>query len=208
MTRIPNEFRASGFTLIEALVALVVFAVMATMGYRGLSAVLDARTQLAAESRKWRDLTLFFIRVESDLGAVVNRPIRDTYDQLQASFVGKPDPAGDTDGLFAFTRLGIPGSTGPSLAIQRLTYRLRDGKVEILAWPSPDQAPRVTPKVHTLLENVSDLKVGYLDAASRQWQTRWAPQPSASVLPLAVKLEMTMTSGEKFSRVFAIPPAL
>ena len=197
-----------GFTLIEALIALVVFAIMATLGYRGLSAVLDARQQLAAESKKWRDLTLFFLHVENDMNSVVQRPIRNTYGQAEAALVGTPNPVGDTDGMLTFSRLGTPGTTGMSAAITRMSYRLRNNQVEMLVWPAADAAPRATPKVYPLLSNIGELKITYLDATTNQWQTQWTQIPTASVLPAAIRLELALSSGVRFNRVFAIPPAL
>jgi general secretion pathway protein J len=198
----------AGFTLIEVLVALIVFAVMAAMGYRGLSAVLDARGQLAAEAKRWRELTLFFLYVENDLSATVNRPARDTYGQLQAALVGRSDPTGDIDGQLSFTRLGTPGTGNASAAIQRVTYRWRNNTVELLSWPAPDLAPRATPKVYPMLKDVTDFKLSYLDGTNHQWQTAWQPVAASSVLPVAVKLELTLASGLHFDRVFSLPAAL
>lgn len=45
---------ARGFTLIEVLTALLVLSLLALMSYRGLSAVLDAREHVRAETEKWR----------------------------------------------------------------------------------------------------------------------------------------------------------
>jgi len=65
--------RNRGFTLVELLVALAIFALMSGFAYRGLTAMLDARAALAKESRKWRDTALFVGRVERDLAAALPR---------------------------------------------------------------------------------------------------------------------------------------
>ena len=48
--------RAGGFTLVELLVSLAIFALLATFAYRGLNTMLDSRAALERESRKWRDV--------------------------------------------------------------------------------------------------------------------------------------------------------
>ena len=44
----------AAFTLVELLVALAIFAILAGFAYRGLDAMLQSRVRLEAESRKWR----------------------------------------------------------------------------------------------------------------------------------------------------------
>jgi prepilin-type N-terminal cleavage/methylation domain-containing protein len=67
----------SGFTLIEVLIAVVIFALMATVAYRGLTAVLESKRHVDAESDKWRKAAILFTRLERDLAVVAPRPIRD-----------------------------------------------------------------------------------------------------------------------------------
>jgi general secretion pathway protein J len=66
-----------GFTLIELLVAVAIFGVLSGMAYRALTVVLDSRDRIELETRKWRELALFFTRLEQDVTAIAPRPIRD-----------------------------------------------------------------------------------------------------------------------------------
>src|SRR5258705_11049058 len=69
----PPMSRARGFTLIELLVALAIFAILSGFAYRSLTALLETRERLQAESRKWRDASVFVGRFERDLRAVLDR---------------------------------------------------------------------------------------------------------------------------------------
>jgi general secretion pathway protein J len=67
---------ARGFTLLEVLVAVTIFALLGMAAYSGLDAVLKARARLDDENRQWRSVALFWVRLERDLSAFVERPAR------------------------------------------------------------------------------------------------------------------------------------
>lgn len=202
MMRRPQ--RTGGFTLVEILVAVTIFAIMSILAYRGLSSSLQAKQRIAEENQRWRDLTVFFDRLENDFGALVPRPIK-TASGLQApAFQAQASTLSSTDAAVAFTRAGIAGQRGALAAPQRMGYRLRERTVELVVWPVLDQAPRTEAKGYRLLENVADLAMRYLDGTN-QWRTTW-PQTGApaTLIPNAIEVTVTMASGEKLTRLFAV----
>ncbi len=98
----------------------------------------------------------------------------------------------------SFTRLGWAGQTDRSQNLQRVGYRLRAQRIELLSWSSLDQAPRERPVVDALLEGVTSLQAEYLDAAGR-WQNHWPITGQFAAPPLAVKWSLVLDSGEKIS---------
>ena len=106
------------------------------------------------------------------------------------------------------TRMGAPAHAGKLADLQRIGYRVKEGRLELLSWPALDQAPRATPSPSTLLENVSRIELRYLDGQNR-WQNKW-PQlatgggPPES-LPRGVQLVLTMASGASYTRTIALP---
>ncbi len=66
----------AGFSLIEVLVALAVFAIASVIAYRGLDAVASTKSALDLEIRFWRELGLVFDRMEVDVGQSVPHPIQ------------------------------------------------------------------------------------------------------------------------------------
>src|SRR4051794_19082652 len=99
--------RNTGFTLIEVLIAVVIFALMATVSYRGLGAILESKRHVDAENEKWRKISLFFTRLERDLSVVAPRPIRAATQPFADALNGEVNIGnGDNDAQLAFTRMG------------------------------------------------------------------------------------------------------
>lgn len=188
-----------GFTLLEVLIAVAIFALLGMAGYSGLDAVLKARARLEDENRQWRAVALFWTRLGRDLNAYVERPARLRGGAPQAAFLGEPEAVGEYTAQLEFSRLGAAdaGSAPP----ERVAYRLREGKIEWLRWPMLDSGPRATPDVAVLLEQVAALEFSYRDRAGL-WNSRWPPVANMGQ-PTAVKVTLKLTSGEVLTRWYA-----
>jgi general secretion pathway protein J len=201
-----------GFTLIELLVALAIFAILSLLSYRTLGSLFQTREQLNIESAKWRDAALFFSRVENDLAAVLNRPIR-TADGRSAAPLCLASFA-TNDAALTFTRTGFADANGTSAAPQRIGYRLSEGNLEWLLWPTLDQAPRSVAAAYPALKNVRDAKWRALGnfTDNANWRAEWPqapatcelPDPKVNVFPRALELTITLNSGETLTRIFSL----
>jgi general secretion pathway protein J len=74
-----------GFTLLELLVALAIFAVLATMAYAALNSVLTARKQVEAKSARLSALQTALMIMERDVEQAVPRGIRDEFGDVGAT---------------------------------------------------------------------------------------------------------------------------
>ncbi|MEZ5671465.1 MAG: prepilin-type N-terminal cleavage/methylation domain-containing protein [Thiotrichaceae bacterium] len=75
----------NGFTLLELLIALSIFALIAMMAYSGLLSVLQVGAHVEQTSQQLMRLQLTFQRVNQDVTQLVYRPIRNEYgDSLPA----------------------------------------------------------------------------------------------------------------------------
>ena len=195
--------RRSGFTLVELLVALAIFAILSAFAYRGLNALLESREALQRESRKWRDVALFVGRIERDLAAVLNRPALGASGTPLAAVSSSIETPASREGL-AFTRAGSPLQENALAAPQRIAYRMREGKVERLAWGGVDAAPRDEPVPLAVLSNVSSLAFRFMDPRG-EWRPTWGLPGNVEPLPAAVEMTVQLASGESIVRLVDLP---
>jgi general secretion pathway protein J len=196
--------RTAGFTLVELLVALAIFAILSGFAYRSLTVMLESRERLAQESRKWHDVSLFVGRVERDFAAVLPRPATGASGTPLAALSSAIDSSG-APGL-ALSRSGSSLAANVTSGPQRVAYRFREGRIERLLWESVDAAPRDEPPGTPLLEGVSALSFRFLDGRTSEWQPAWNPPGQANAsFPAAVEMTLVLASGERIVRLFDLP---
>ena len=194
---------AAGFTLLELLVALIVFAIMSAIAYGGLNRIFAVRERIDAENRKWRELTLVFGRLEEDIGQAVNRTYLDSFGTRKSALIGHAQLVGVDDANLSLIRMGAGGSTGVAADMSHVGYRLREGRLELMQWPALDLPPRAVPTVHVLMQEVQAFELAFMNEKG-VWEDKWEPDASASVLPRAVQISLTLAGGTRVKRVVAL----
>ena len=192
--------RDAGFTLVEVLLALAIFGVIAVLGYRATASLTDGEAHLSAEAQRWRTLDALFTRFEADVRQAVPRGAR-SGSAIEPAWLALPaDSAGNA--ALVFSRAGAEFADDPGIAGQRIGYRLRGHAVEIAYWPQLDNAANVEPAVYTLVDGVSGFRVAYQSRAGA-WRDNW-PLPGEADLPRAVRVDLKLSSGEAIERWFVL----
>jgi len=190
--------RARGFTLIEALLALAIFGMIAVLAYRATSALSDGEARLSAEAQRWRTLEALFTRFESDIRQAVPRSVR-VGTGSEPAWVAT---ASGNQSALVFTRAGSEFSVEPAAAGQRMGYRLRGGTIELAYWPHLDHAPVAQPVVYPLVADVAAFELEYL-TRDGSWRRNW-PLLGEDDVPRGVRLTLTLADGARIDRWFAL----
>ncbi|MEO7916228.1 MAG: type II secretion system minor pseudopilin GspJ [Dokdonella sp.] len=202
--------RQRGFTLVELLVAVAIFAAVAAIAYGGLAQVAQTRIALAAEQDRFAALNRAMNNIVRDLRQSVARPVRGNY--------GETIPAlrGSSDSL-ELSRLGFANPLSePRSHIERVVYALTDKKLRRGRYAVLDRAPGTVPDDRNLLDKVRRLRWRYLDKQGN-WSDVWpsstvappligtAPLPRELELPRAVELTLDLEDYGELRRVVALP---
>ena len=200
-----DRFRQRGFTLLEVIVALAIFAILSTLSYRALSALIETRERVMQETRKWREVMLFFSHVEQNVRQHVGRSMRDAQGESRAEWLGRINLASQDEARLEFSRLGAADRSGFLADTRRIGYRLKAGLIEEMIWPAMDLAPNSTPAAYPVLGNVKTLDLHYLVGDGNRWVDEWPlheakPRPC----PDAVEMTVTLQSGEVLTRIISL----
>jgi len=202
------------------LVALAVLAVLAAMAYGGLRQVLFARERLVDSDQRLAQAQKAMMIMSADFALAVSRGVRDETDRHWSALTGGAD--GDADVLLRLTRAGRPNPAGLAQSgLERIVYRLRDGRLERLVWPTLDRSSRSSASPGVLLEHVKHVRLRFMQAraagragpgsvarTSPDWRRQWPPVGTDSshgdTLPAGVELELRVQGLGTLRRVFVV----
>lgn len=193
-----------GFTLIELIVAMAVFAVMATMAYSGLQSVLDARGRTEQHAQKLAALQTAFFWLGKDIEQAVPRSVRNPYGDPIKAFLAEPTSEYSLELTHAGWSNPFASEKRQRSLLQRVAYGVHDKKLLRKYWFDLDREHDSATFETVLLEGVSTMEMRYVDH-SLQWQAQWPPLGSKEVLPLAVEVSLDIEGIGKILRLFRVP---
>jgi general secretion pathway protein J len=193
-----HDRSSAGFTLLELLVALAIFAVMAVTIYSSLGILMETSARLDEEGSRLKELQSAMRIMERDLNQVAVRPVRSAYDEElpPLSWPG-------LENRLEFTANGRANPRRePRCSLQRLAYQVEDGRLLRLSWPVLDQAVDSSPFSRQLLSDVSHFELSFL-TGDQEVVTEWPPtQPPAPPLPKAIRVVLEVEGWGRLERIF------
>ena len=209
---------ASGFTLVEVLVAMAITALISVMAYTGLSSALSGAESMRAAATRAHEINQALSMLSRDLRQVVNRPVVDELGQLSPAFSGG-ELASDA---LVRTRAGWHSSTGaPRSALQRVRWWLEDDQLWRGYFPVLDRTAGTEAVETTVLDDIERFEVRFLPALSvlesdrndvidrRNWQDNWIidfSQPGQlPAPPAAVEVVMEVVGLGEVRRTYVLP---
>lgn len=187
--------RSAGFTLLELLVALAIFALLAVMSYAGLSTVLNTEQAVDTEMDRLTEIQRSVAFITRDIQQTVDRPVRDAYGDPRPALAGSTLLATAETPVLELTRNGYRNPLGTNRStLQRVAYRVADHTLLRDTWRVLDRAQDSQPDSVTLCTGINALQIRYLDQ-DQNWHEQWPPQDSqyqGPAIPLAVEVTLEL----------------
>lgn len=211
MSQRSNNFNFSrpdrGFTLLELLVALAIFALLSVLSYSGLSTVLNTERVLNDEMDRLTEIQRSMAIISRDFRQAIDRPIRDEFGDVQPAFSGSSLNITSDTPIVELTRTGYSNPLGiKRSAIQRIAYRFEDNVLLRESWRVLDRAQDSQPDSIQICENIDAIEIRYLDH-EQNWHDQWPPEDidyQGPQLPLAVEINLELTDWGDIARLVAI----
>lgn len=200
--------REAGFTLVEVMVALSVFALVGTISTGLLVTTIDARERQEAAMERLSELQQVRALWRDDAAHMVMRPHRTSDGGYDGAALSGPSASAftfdeDQGRLAAFTRRGRanPGEAADRSSLVRVVWRVEDGTLFRDIWTVTDPALSTTPQTMILAEGLEDVAVrfrygrNWLDAPVRPGPSGDAPMPDA------LRLAYTDAAGREIEHI-------
>lgn len=165
--------RQAGFTLIEVVIALAIFATLAALAYMTFDQSARASSAISTQMSELQLLQRTLQSLGSDLAQLQPRPVREPGTPTSRAAL-----LADTRNLYVveLTRGGYANPLGvPRATAMRVAYRLDDGDLVRSQWPALDNPLNAEPRELVLLEDVVRFELRFLGEGSTEWLPQWPP---------------------------------
>jgi len=191
-----------GFTLLEVMIAISIFALMSIVSYQVLQGVVRSGEISKRHNDELVNIQRAMLIIEQDFTQIIARASRDESsdsEQLRMISVGESLFESEGEGI-EFTRLGWANPLGllPRSNLLRVRYRLYDGQLQRLYFLYPDIVAGQVPETQTLLKNIEKLNFRFW---ADGWKTSW---DKASELPTGIEINFISKQFGEINRQFLV----
>lgn len=195
-----------GFTFIEMLLAVAIFALVGLASVAVLDSVTRSDEASRAATLRLQQLQRAMMVIERDFWQISARQIRVNGEAPVAqTLAGAVNWIESEDDGITFSHAGWtnPGMVLARSEIQLVGYRLKERQLQRLYYLYPDAVTGTEPNIQPLLEDIDELKFRYLvkEDGQEQWKEFW----DQGNWPLAVKMTLKSPQLGVIERVFSLP---
>lgn len=199
-----------GFTLLELMVAMSIFAIVSLLTMGGLSNILDTQEYTEKNMQRLIRFQMAFTIISRELQQIVLRPIRDEYGTI-------------SDAIDSETSDGIPGiefthqgrfTLGDAVNVQRVAYYQEDNKLIKKVWQVLDRVEDSKPVKQVIIDDLEEVSFSFYNVNISEIQPNavvdneiswkeYITQQNDSQLK-AIKVSFKSKDYEELYRVFEI----
>lgn len=188
----------AGFTLVEVMVSLLIFGMIAAAGVAILSFSVRAQGTTGAKLDDMSALTRTVSILSADLAQARDRGARDEAGTMLPAFVGQSGSG--VAPMLRFVRAGWSNLDGaPRASLQKVAYQVQDSTLQRIAYPMVDGAQGLPPAA--LMTRVRQVGLRYRIAGA--WSDRWEGTNGVP-LPDALELRVQRDDGTLFRQLFLV----
>lgn len=178
-----------GFTLLEVLVVLSVFAILGVIASQIVNRVLDNQRTLAERGDRLAEVQRAMLILQRDIMQLNPRGIRDELgDPREPLLIG-------ADGMIEFTRAGWRNPLQQARStLQRVGYVVQEETLYRAYWPVLDRPPDAEPVLQELLKDVTQIEFFAMDVSGNE-HSFWpllgdsAQDPNAALAGVIMRVE-------------------
>lgn len=195
-----------GYTLLEVLVALTVFAILATITASAMYHAFNTRARVNVQANQLNAVQIAMALIMRDTDQVVERSILGNEMHQFPPFVGESK-------YLEFTRGGSVNPTDERRStLKRVAYVCAGKQLIRRSWENLDTPIRKNHQDKVLLDNLETCSFAYL-SHSRQILPEWRPYAvqqtqKQETLPIAIQFTLTISEWGNMNLLFIISEAL
>jgi general secretion pathway protein J len=194
-----------GFTLIEIMVAIIIFAIISVVSYRIISSLVTTKEVAGKAQEKWGNLSLIMSNLGSNINRTIPLVIRNQDGTVLPAVYGNGQLNSLYDGQLELSLSGYIGDQViGSVPPKRVGYRFSGGSLYLVTWPVLNRVLTTKPQIDLLIENVKNFSVSFL-YPDNQWRNIWPLAGSdPTQIPQAIKIVIILNSGETIERLWQL----
>lgn len=200
MTRY-SDTKQKGFTLLEVLIAISIFAIISLASFSLFDTVITSEEKSTIRLNNMNDIQRAFLLIERDFLQISRRSVRMDGDEPLKDFIHTDSNAFEsTSQAIGFVRGGWsnPGLLLPRGDMQSVAYQVNEETLERVHFNFVDATLGEEPKVRKLLTGINDISFEFYNG--KQWSETY----EGSDLPLAIAVELDTKEFGLIKRKFLV----
>jgi len=182
-----------GFTLIEVMIAMMIFAMLSLLAYEILSASVDSSQRAAEQSERLMEVQHAVMQMERDITQILLR-----HETPESPFLRASSSSLQFSTIDSMNSTKLLSGSDIIDVIWQLSGSTLYRDTRIL----PSSVPDKRKPSHAVLENITDIKFRFYQGS---WLESWN---SGNALPAGIEVTLVLKDMGEIRRVFLLPEVL